>query len=52
MNQRRRVGNDLLLNLHSRWLLRLPFRLPRECGTLAGGEWKDDLHNTKGEMVK
>ena len=51
MNQRRRVGNDLLLHLHSRWFLRLPFRLPRERGTLAGDEWEDDLHDKKGGVA-
>ena len=47
----RKANHDLLLNLHSRWLLRLSFRLPRECGTLAGDEWKDDLHNKKGGLA-
>ena len=47
----RRTLNDLLLHLHQSRFLRLPFHIPRRCGTLAGDEWKDDLHNQKGEMV-
>lgn len=46
------LADDLLLRLHPSRFLRLSFRKPRGCGTLAGDEWKDDLHNQKGKMVK
>lgn len=47
----RKANHDLLRNLHQSRFLRLPFRKPRGCGTLAGGEWKDDLHDKKGGMA-
>ena len=46
-----RSNRDLLLHLHPRRFLRLPFRKPRGCRTLAGDEWADTIHNKKGEMV-
>lgn len=47
----RKANRDLLLHLHPSRFLRLPFRKPRGCGTLAGDEWADDLHNQKGGVA-
>lgn len=47
----KRPSHDLLLHIFPSRFLRLPFRLLRECGTLAWDEWKDDLHNKKGGVA-